>query len=496
MDTGFPEAANRYARFRDWIVSAGAASDWSPAAAVRLEEPGSSSESELEIQARWFGGEFGRVFTGEDGERIEIVQFGHWNRGAGPDFTEAAVRIDGVLHAGAIELDLDARDWEGHGHGANPAFESVVLHVYTDGPSLKRFFTRTARHRAVCQLQLPQYAWSQGPPDFLPEAFPGRCLAPLAQMTDGEVGSLLLSASQYRLREKSLRFGALSSAASPAQAFYQGLAEALGFRSNKVAMAVLAQRCPIQEMIALDPLEREAVLFGAAGFLHPDLLEKEASPDARVYLRSLWDRWWRLRSDFEVSPRRRIPWSFSGNRPLNHPHRRVGALLALIQEWSRLESLWQSREKNLGKIVNNSLNNLIHPFWQRHYTLCSEPSPRPLRLIGKDRQRDILGNVVFPGAIGYEGGWWEEFRALPRVDWNRNLRRAAARLFGPDMQRQKLFTSYYYQQQGLLQIFRDFCLEDLSECAACPFPEQLTQWQRFGEPVKRGPTLSESSLLQ
>ncbi|MCB1231439.1 MAG: DUF2851 family protein, partial [Verrucomicrobiae bacterium] len=85
---------------------------------------------ELELQAQWFAGEFGRDFTSPDGETIEVVQFGHWNRGAGPDFTEAAVKVDGELRRGAIEVDLEATSWEGHGHGENPAFDEVVLHVF------------------------------------------------------------------------------------------------------------------------------------------------------------------------------------------------------------------------------------------------------------------------------------------------------------------------------------------------------------------------------
>ena len=42
--------------------------------------------TELELQARWFAGDFGRSFTGTAGQEIEIVQFGIWNREAGPDF--------------------------------------------------------------------------------------------------------------------------------------------------------------------------------------------------------------------------------------------------------------------------------------------------------------------------------------------------------------------------------------------------------------------------
>jgi hypothetical protein len=55
------------------------------------------------------------------------------------------------------------------------------------------------------------------------------------------------------------------------------------------------------------------------------------------------------------------------------------------------------------------------------------------------------------------------------------------RLFGSDRERQKLFTRFYHQQQGLLQIYEDFCLEDASDCRSCPFPEQLLQWKKVAQ---------------
>ena len=70
--------------------------------------------TELELQARWFAGDFGRSFTGTAGEEIEIVQFGIWNREAGPDFSNAAVRVGGQLAGGNIEFDLTDQNWEVH----------------------------------------------------------------------------------------------------------------------------------------------------------------------------------------------------------------------------------------------------------------------------------------------------------------------------------------------------------------------------------------------
>ena len=62
--------------------------------------------NELELQARWFAGDFGKEFVSTTGDKIDIVQFGTWNREAGPDFCDAAIRINGSDPIrGCIELD-------------------------------------------------------------------------------------------------------------------------------------------------------------------------------------------------------------------------------------------------------------------------------------------------------------------------------------------------------------------------------------------------------
>src|SRR6266536_1914466 len=61
--------------------------------------------NELELQARWFAGDFGTHFVSTAGDKIDIVQFGTWNREAGPDFRDAAIKINGSDPIrGCIEL--------------------------------------------------------------------------------------------------------------------------------------------------------------------------------------------------------------------------------------------------------------------------------------------------------------------------------------------------------------------------------------------------------
>ncbi|NNE90095.1 MAG: DUF2851 family protein, partial [Verrucomicrobiales bacterium] len=156
MNPDYPNEAGRYRTFRSAVFQAGV---------VGEKEGFSPAYTEMEIQARWFGGEFGRTFETTDGEPVEIVQFGHWNHSAGPDFTEAAVKIGGEVLTGAIEIDLEAASWESHGHSGSPDFEAVVLHVFLHSPeSGQRFFTRTVNHKSVPQVQIdPQLLSGVGP---------------------------------------------------------------------------------------------------------------------------------------------------------------------------------------------------------------------------------------------------------------------------------------------------------------------------------------------
>ena len=49
--------------------------------------------------------------------------------GAGPDFKDAVISVDGVDLVCDVEIHLHARDWVYHGHHEDPNFDKVGLHV-------------------------------------------------------------------------------------------------------------------------------------------------------------------------------------------------------------------------------------------------------------------------------------------------------------------------------------------------------------------------------
>lgn len=430
---------------------------------------------ELELQALWFSGAFGRNFRTTTGKAVHIVQFGEWNRGAGPDFIQAAVEIDGILHTGPLELDPVAGDWEAHGHAVNPAFNGVILHVVFKSDA-RRIFTRTVEHNEVPQVIISEMQLSDAlnrPQREVAIAHPGRCVAPLRQLPAGAVERLLDEAARHRAANKAGRWLRVADAHGRDAALYQSTAETLGYRGNALAMRLLTQRARL-EVLRGDEVVAESILFGTAGFLSAD--QHELAPgDTRDYLRTLWDEWWRNRSRFEVSNERRIPWKTHGQRPANHPHRRTGALVALVKRWPQYRKLALARPF-ASKPLIDFLQSLEHEFWSYRHTLTSAPSARKIALFGRSQAMELIANHLAPVAINEQGMTWNDYHRLRNSAPNDKVRRCSLRLFGSSKAAQPWMRRLVHHQ-ALIQIYQDFCLEDFSDCKDCPFPEQLAQWR-------------------
>ncbi len=439
------------------------------------ETAGAELPHELELQALWFGGAFGRDFRTTTGKRVRIVQFGEWNRGAGPDFIQAAVEIDGETRTGPLELDPTAADWDAHGHGVNPEFREVILHVVfrNDG---RRIFTRTDVHGEIPQVAISEMQLADAlsrPPREVAIAHPGRCVAPLRSLPPGAIERLLKEAALHRAAGKAARWLRAADAHGREAALYQATAETLGYGGNALAMRLLAQRAPLS-LLRASGAATEAILFGTAGFLSANQHE-QAPPDTREYLRELWDEWWRDRAHFEATPDRAIPWKTHGQRPANHPHRRTGALAALVKSWPAYRKLALARPFRAKPLID-LLQALQHDFWSHRHTLTSAASPRRVALFGRSQALELIANHLAPLAL-HEGGMkWDDYYKLRHSAPNDKVRRCALRLFGAEKSGQPWLRRVAHHQ-ALLQVYRDFCLEDFSDCANCPFPEQLAQWR-------------------
>ncbi|HKI68140.1 MAG TPA: DUF2851 family protein, partial [Verrucomicrobiae bacterium] len=180
-------------------------------------------------------------------------------------------------------------------------------------------------------------------------------------------------------------------------------------------------------------------------------------------------------------------WRFGGQRPANHPQRR----LALAAHWlvaadfvNRLERWCVTAlpEKALAKSLMGNLQIGKDDFWSWHWTMRSKRLKKLQPLLGAARVTDLAVNAILPwlwarAAGGNNPSLREEierrFIAWPPSQDNSVLRLARQRLLG-GASRRILQTAA--AQQGLIQIVRDFCDRSNALCENCRFPKLVSDF--------------------
>ena len=427
--------------------------------------------SELELQARWFAGEFGREFVTTAGELVKIVHFGNWNPEPGPDFTGARVSFRGApAVSGNIEVNRAAADWTAHACG--PEFEQVILQVFAAGDlAADESPTVTAAGREVPKIRLDVTRFEFPPPGNTSPPEPGDCSAHLTALSKSRLSELLEAAAQFRLCRKAQRLARLSDQSSPDEGLYQALAETLGYRHNKLPFTVLAQRFPLS-LLRSQPDQIETLLFAGSGFLTAtDLGTMDV--DTRGYLRDMWTQWWPRRPEFEALLLSSKLWKLAGIRPVNHPQRRIAALAAIVRNWAVIQTLAMRCEVGA---IRNFFSQLQHDYWDFHYTLTSKRSKARMALVGEGRVTEMLANVFFPAAVRSAPQFWQAYRELPALDLNQRVEHATARLLHANPAARELLKFSMFQQ-GLLQLQEDHCLACDNDCSRCPLPKRLERWE-------------------
>ncbi len=247
--------------------------------------------AEKQVQRIWATRAFclGGLVT-RSGKRLEVLDPGRWNFQEGPDFCGAILEVDGQRRHGDVEIHLHERDWLRHGHGADPNFDGVVLHVVL-------FPDRRGRGQAEASApgfetlewlkyldrDLETYFEDQGVDQLLDEELP-MPLAALLELPLEARENLLLEAAEQRWKRKVAVARKRMELMGAAETFHQVFLEVLGLRRNRATMSRVAM----------------------------------AYPQAR----------WRedpLRTVGEAFERFRGAWHLAGCRPANHPRRRLEA---------------------------------------------------------------------------------------------------------------------------------------------------------------------------
>ena len=456
-------------------------------------------------QAIWFDQRLKRdALQTAAGRLVRVVSPGWWNLEAGPDFRRAVIAFgDEKPQLGDIEVHLHASNWHQHGHDSDPLYNDVLLHVvlWQDGGG------QPAQTAAGCVL--PRLVMSdhlEAPLEELydsidPENYPynldehvGQCAERLKPLPPKTLAALLEDAGLDRLRAKARRLTRWIQRHGLEQALYTATIEALGYKQNKEPMRRLAALLPVARVRELPAAQAQALLFGVAGFL-PERTLSRRDEATRRYVRSLWNHWWKARDEFVGRTLSSDAWRLSGLRPANFPWRRLAAVTQLLVQhwelWPKILAVIETvPESKVVARLAALFTDLEDPFWSRRYSFASKSQARAELLIGAARARDIVINVVLPAMVAQ--GWLLDhpaltekaesvFRAHPASASNALVRFTTHRLFG----QRPVPIRTAPRQQGLLQIFHDFCLNDRSGCHQCQFPNLVREFvtQRSGRAV-------------
>ncbi|MBI4330296.1 MAG: DUF2851 family protein [Chloroflexi bacterium] len=469
--------------------------------------------------------------TGPSGGPVRVVFPGAPNPGPGPDFTGAVVAgAGGELVTGDIEIDLSRGFWKGHGHDANPSYRGVVFQVVPRRPGAGSALPG-GRAPPVLEAGLPSPeapalfperkpcpAAARGDPAAIPRLVgwagelrfrakaDGFCRAmgrtpPAQVLYEGLMESLGYSLNQlpfrrlaralplHRLHPLACRHPAPSLEALllgsagllPSQRVEQSQqssrrAVKQSAVSNRQSAVEQSQQSAVKQSAvdsrqsAVGSVGGESVILNLESGIPPggiwNLESGIWNPSPHPFIDELEREWaaWRRRPAL-----RRADWRFFKVRPANTPPRRLAAAAYLLDRvWRPDPAAALLPLLHTAAGIEKSLAVPAGDYWRDHLDF-GVPAPLSPGLLGLDRRRDMMVNIVLPFfyALGNLRGErrlrsrsLELYADCPPGGDNLFLRTMRERLPGlaPEPRAR--------QQQGLLHLYHRYCR--LGRCGYCP----------------------------
>lgn len=489
--------------------------------ALRASYGMAQEEGEKLVQCIWFDQYLRADATQtEDGRRVEVRSPGWWNAEAGPDFRGAELQFDGndAIRTD-VEVHLNSSDWYRHGHDKDPAYSRVGLHVVLQNDAGDSFVachdgTRVPQlvvTRFLTQ-ELEDIAEAATPQEPRPQrATPGEC-APWVEKAGADwVSAFLDEAGDERVLRKAENFEAQLSSRTLDDVLLEGIMDALGYKSNRRPFRRLARRLPAAELKRFVPpdadeaertLRLEAILLGVAGLLP----ETESAWDAETteYAADLLRDWQPLSRELGGRALRRAEWNFGGMRPLNRPERRIAGaarwlarclhgglfrgFLACI-EAAQCEGTETRRAAEMLRHVHD-LIGAGAGYWSRRCSLNGKRLSAASQLVGRERTSAMTANVIIPLMLcesrrsrepQLEEKVHSLYASLKPLSENFATRYVAARIFGSQERAEAVLTTAR-RQQGLLQLFADFCHFADMTCRQCVFKKTAQESEPRPQP--------------
>ncbi|MBX2964118.1 MAG: DUF2851 family protein [Cyclobacteriaceae bacterium] len=341
------------------------------------------------------------------GELVQVIHPGIRNTHAGPDFSDAKIKIGTLSWRGSVEIHLAASGWMDHRHDEDVAYEKVVLHIVweDDKPVIRAdgsiMPTLELKNRVDVALW-DTYKKLLINPDSIP------CAALWSRVDDVVKYSMLDKVMIQRLETKA---GVVLSMLEEnlgdwEETAYRLLCRNFGFKVNADSFLRLAEVVPFKiiRKHTDNATQVEAILFGQAGFLDGNPVDDYMGLLAREY--NLFGKKYSLLDKKLHSTQ----WRFLRLRPANFPTIRLAQLAAFLINNGSIFSAFIDTDAY--EDLYAKLRIRQSDYWQKHYRFGKETDY--VSTLGKSSIHNLMINTAAPLLVAY-GLQQDDQRYMERV---------------------------------------------------------------------------------
>jgi hypothetical protein len=393
------------------------------------------------------------------GEVLQIFQPGIVNTNAGPDFSNARIKIDNLEWRGSVEIHIKSSGWIDHHHNADHAYEKVILHVVweddkpilrSDGSSMPTLELKSRVDPSLWERYKKLITNTESIPcanhwSDVPE------ITKLS-MLDKTVAQRLEAKSKYVIEVLAKKHDDWE------ETCYQILCKNFGFKVNAEAMEQLAEALPYKVILkSMDkPLQVESLLLGQAGFLEKLTFADEYTVQLQREYKLLSHKF-----GLQAKQMHQSQWRFLRLRPANFPTVRLAQLAALLSSKVNLFSKILAC-KDVRDVI--SLFRLVQSeYWQNHYQLA-KPSETKVPALGKASIHNLIINSIAPLLVAYGKQHDDQTFVDRAVDFLQQIPAEDNKII-----RQWSAIGYTvksaFDTQGLMELYNNYCVK--RRCLEC-----------------------------
>lgn len=396
------------------------------------------------------------------GRNLQVEFPGTPNKNAGPDFTEAKIRIDQTKWAGNIEIHVRSSDWNLHKHSNDPSYESVILHVVfihdvdiylSDNTPLPVFELKDHIKPNLYTRYLQFMAASNDIP----------CSGLLKQTILPVQLQWLVSLGLQRFIRKGNELTNLFTRLNNNwhELFYVSFCRSMGNKINDDVFEMLALKTPLKivRKYSEEINDCEALLFGQSGLLPMS----KCNDDYITRLQSIYKQIAYKHNCIPVEPHH---WKFLRTRPANFPTIRIAQLAVLLKNYTKLNPMMVHE---LRSWINKAVKAKVSKYWREHYHF-GKSSSKLNASIGKHSLEKIVINGFLPPLIKYSEIYKNNKFICDIIDFISSIPPEDNSII-KKWNQLEVNPSSALESQGLIELYNEYCRA--KRCLECRFGLQL-----------------------